>query len=295
MSLRLVNGSFRVAGSALEGDRLRFAPEDPAALRGLGLPVRLGPRGTVVLRLQGVDTLEGHYLPPGARTAWRQAGDLVTATGASVLATLGFRRAEQDGSGLVTASVPELAVGYVLAGSVDRHGRLVGFAFPGRHRGRARDLAATTLDVRGLRDSLNWVLLRQGLAFPAFYSLLRPDLRAELAAAAEHARSRDRGVWPRDLTHRGVRTADHALLRSGTVMHPKLFRRLADYLELDAVPGQQPDAVSLAGFVDYLRARGDEVLTLPEGRRTGLDTVMEVRRNVLRVTVPVERLLFRER
>lgn len=289
--MHLVNGSFRVMGAPLDGDRIRFYPDDPAAVRAVGSGLRVNSDGGVVVRLEGLDALEGHYVPPGGRTVWRQAGDLVSATGSSLLTALGFRRAEPDGTGVVTASVPEQVRGHVLTRSVDCHGRVVGFAFPGRRRGRAQDLARVTLGVKGLRDSVNWVLLRQGLAFPAFYSRLYPQLRTELAAAAGHARDRDRGVWPRDVTRSGLRIAGRDQLRSGNVMAPKLFRRLSGYLELET----STDGVSLAAFVAYLRARADELFTIPDGRTTQLDGVVEVRRNVVRLTIPPELIVFRER
>ncbi len=289
--LRLVNGTFRITGSASEGDRVRFYPDDPDALRAAGFAVRANSRGGIRLRLEGVDALESHYVPRGGRTGWHQAGDLCAAASASLLTALGFRRVEQDDSGVVRSSVPEQVPGYALTRFADAHGRLVGFAFAGRRRGRAGDGRPIHLDIKGLRDSVNWVLLRQGLGYPAFYTRLYPDLRAELTAAAEHARENDRGVWRRDLTEAGLRITDLDQLRSGTVLYPKVFRRLVDYLDLEGCG----DGINLNGFPDYLQARGDELFTIPDGHVTHLDSLIEVRRNVLRMTVPVASIVFRER
>lgn len=289
--LRLVNGTFRIAGAASEGDRVRFYPNDPDVLRAAGLAVRANSRGGVLLRLDGVDTLENHYVPRGGRVSWRQAGDLCAAASASLLTALGFRRIEQDDTGVVLSSVPEQVPGYVLSRFADAHGRLVGFAFPGRRRGRPADGKPIHLDVKGVRDSVNWVLLRQGLGYPAFYGRLYPDLRAELTAASAHAREKDRGVWRRDLTQTGLRVTDRDQIRTGTVLYPKVFRRLVDYLELEG----SGNGMNLGGFPDYLQVRGDELFTIPNGHVTHLDSLVEVRRNVLRVTVPVACIIFRER
>jgi hypothetical protein len=167
---------------------------------------------------------------------------------------------------------------------------LVGFAFPARRRGPVTDLAALGLDVAGLRDSVNWMLLRQGLGYPVAYSALAPDLRAEVFAAAEHARDQQRGIWPRDVTQAGVRLERREQLRKQFLLFPKLFRRLADYLELSGDEG-----VDLFSFPDYLAARGERVLILPQGRVTGFDTVVEVRQQQLRLGVPVQHLVFFER
>lgn len=291
MPLLLVNGTFRIAGAAPEGDRIRFYPDDRDAFRRAGWAVRTNSRGGARLRLDGIDALESQYVPAGAHTTWRQAGDLSAAASASLLTALGFGRVERDDAGVVTASQPEQVTGHVLTRFADSRGRLVGFAFPGRRRGRSRDLAEVTLDVKGLRDSVNWMLLRQGLAYPAFYTRLYPDLRAELSAAAEHAARRDRGVWPRDVTLTGLRITGPEQLRSGIVMYPKLFRRLADYLDLEGTAG----GTSLGGFTDYLRARDDELLIIPDGHVTHLDGVVELKRNVVRMTVPMHLIVFRER
>jgi hypothetical protein len=77
---------------------------------------------------------------------------------------------------------------------------------------------------------------------------------------------------------------DHAVLL------PKLFRRLADYLQLnDGDP-------SLGGFPDYLEQRDDRLLILSTGQWTGFDTVVDVTNgNTVRVTHGPEDLVFDEK
>jgi hypothetical protein len=125
--------------------------------------------------------------------------------------------------------------------------------------------------------------------YPTFYSLLYPDLRAAMADAAVAARKESAGVWARDVTNTGLTLRSRDQLRDEVVLLPKLFRRLADYLALDDMGG-----VSLAGFSDYLDIRDDRLFTVPDGHATELHTLVEVRRQTVRLTVEPERIVFRE-
>lgn len=287
MPLILINGTYRVIGSAPDGDSVRFYPDDPHAFSTSGLRVRTNSSGGAHLRLDGMEALELRYVPRGSSTAWHQPAELAEAASAALLAALGFQTIERGPDGMVTASVPAAAPGHIVTRTADAYGRAVAFAFPSRRRAPAVDLARVHLDVTCLRDSANWMLLRQGLAFPTYYATLFPDLRAELTAAADHACARQRGVWPHDVTATGFRLTSREQLRDDVVVLPKLFRRLADYLELE-----DPDSVSLAGFPAYLTARADRLVTIPDGHATELDTLVEVRRQGVQLTVPSERVIF---
>jgi hypothetical protein len=72
------------------------------------------------------------------------------------------------------------------------------------------------------------------------------------------------------------------------VILPKLFRRLVDYFALN------DDDPSLAGFPDYLAQRNDRVFILTTGHYTGFDYVVEVEKQVVRLTTAPENLVFQE-
>lgn len=289
MSAWLINGTYRVTGGVPSGDSVRFYPDDPHAFSSLGIGVRTNAAGGARLRLAGIDALEISYTPRGSATSWHQPAEL-GAAGAIALATaLGFDDVVRADGGAVITGVPEAAPGHVLALGADVHGRLVGFAYPARRRG-APDLSSVSLDGAGVRDSVNWMLVRQGLAYPMGFGRLSPEMRVELFAAAAHARGQQRGVWPHDATHGGFRLTDREQLQDDVVLLPRLFRRLADYLDLEG-----PAGVSLSGFPAYLAARTDRLVILPEGRVTGFQAVVEVRQQQVRLTVPLEHLVFLDR
>jgi hypothetical protein len=70
---------------------------------------------------------------------------------------------------------------------------------------------------------------------------------------------------------------------------PKLFRRLADYYALN---NNDP---SLVGFPAYLAQRDDRVTILPSGQWTGLDSIVTVTGQTVRLTTPPQQLVFDER
>lgn len=285
----LINGTYRIVGASPDGDSVRFYPDDPEAFKKTGLPVRTNARGAAQLRLDGIDALELHYTPQNGSRVWHQEPVLAAAAASSLLTSLGFTEVERDDGGVVTRSVPDAAPGHILTGAADSHGRAVALAFAARRRGPAPDLSQVVPDVRALQNSANWAMLRQGVAFPTFYTMLDASLREEFVAATAHARSQQRGVWPRDLTESGFEVRSGEQL-SRQVVLPKLFRRLADYLTLSG-----PDEVNLAGFRDYLAARADRLITIPDGNVTYLDSLVEVVGPRVRLTVPPERIVFFER
>jgi len=126
-----------------------------------------------------------------------------------------------------------------------------------------------------------------GLAYPTFYLNLFPDLRGDLAKQAEQSRPKT-GLWALDRTQKGVEVGSLATLTDDAVVLPKLFRRLVDYLTLN---DDDPD---LAGFPAYLAQRDDRVFILSTGHYTGFDYVVEVKKQVVRLTTAPEDLVFQE-
>ena len=70
---------------------------------------------------------------------------------------------------------------------------------------------------------------------------------------------------------------------------PKLFRRLAEYLN------DSNGAVSLSGFKPFLAAHGDDTLyTVPTGQHTSIDTLIDITRRTIKLTIPPEQIVFIE-
>ncbi len=266
MSYKLIRGEFHIfyphdsrRGPEPDGDTLKFLPDNPALVEDLHRPGSVGPRfngaGMINLRFEGVDALETHF------DGTHQNLDWASAARDAVLDRVGFGAIEfwDDLPYKVRRVEHHPRRGYILANTLDGHGRIVAFVFVGDPR--SVDGGDVWLEVKHIEDSLNFMLLEQGLVYAAFYTTLPPDLKIRLAELTVVAREQNLGLWPHAVAtvDRGTEIADLDKLQQ-LVVWPKLFRRLARYFGAGHL--------GLGGFDAWLRAdpidRDDRVL-LPDG------------------------------
>jgi hypothetical protein len=171
--------------------------------------------------------------------------------------------------------------GYILSRAVEEYGRPVAFVYTGTSP--EEDGSEIFLDADRVRQSLNHRALEEGLAYPTYYKGLFHDLREALTKAVSHAREAQLGVWAEDRTNAGFEVEGLRSITDEHVVLPKLFRRLAEYLEVGG---------SVAGFEEFLEARDEEVIVISTVHPTHFDTVVEVEGNTVRMTEPPENLLF---
>jgi hypothetical protein len=209
---------------------------------------------------------------------------------AALLDLLGFSDVVRDQRETVTAATPTARPGAILTRFADRYGRAVAMVFADGQQPTGNDGTPVFLNTVELRTSVNYQLLEAGWAHPTFYSRLYHDLRDALAEAARTSRDAGRGVWADDSTNAGFELQSRDQLTAEVILLPKLFRRLADYLALDDTGG-----VDLGGFAAFLAARPDRLFTVPDGQATHLNTFVEVRGHLLRLTRRPEQLVFFER
>ncbi|MBD0741823.1 nuclease [Streptomyces sp. CBMA152] len=288
MGMLVIEGTYRVTGARPDGDSVRFYPADPTQWDLVPGPhrVRRNATGGAQLRLDGIDSLETHYIPAHGRELHqpppfpKQAADALTTW-------LGFTHVERDAHGTVTASEPTQVPGYFLTRGADLHGRCVALAGRGAAPGPSGQ--PHFVDAALLQQTANLAQLADGLAYPTYYTKLYVELRAAMTTAVQEARTAAKGLWPVDLTATGAKIDGLASLTDSAVVLPKLFRRLADYLVLGA------GDPSLAGFRAFLDQRADRVLIVSKGQFTTLSTVVEVTDQTVRMTEPPENLVFDER
>jgi hypothetical protein len=286
MPMLCLAGTFRILGTEPDGDSIRFYPNDVAQWSLVGGPrsVRTNAGGGAQLRLDAIDALETHYAPPGGMRV-HQPLALAREAAAELLRWLGFRDVQRDIEKIVAAEPAELP-GFLLTRAADLYGRCV--ALIGRGDAPATSGTQIRVNVALLRRTANFRLISAGLAYPTYYFNLFPDLRRALTAEVQRARG-GRGLWPQDRTEKGVDVAGLDTLTDSAAILPKLFRRLVDYVDLNAGDS------SLGGFPSYLAQRDDRVLVLPEGDFTGFDTVVRVDGQRVRLTTAPENLVFQER
>jgi hypothetical protein len=199
---------------------------------------------------------------------------------------LGFSNVARGQDETVASSTPDAVTGYILTRSADLYGRCISLV--GRGNPPHDDGSSVFVDVDALRTSANHHLISQGLVYPTYYRALFPDLRNELTAAAKQARDGGLGVWASDATTSGFDVTGLEVLQDDIVIVPKLFRRLVDYQHL----GDD----SMAGFPAFLDQAADKFFILSTGHSTtGLDAVVEVTGDEVKMTRPIEDLVFDEK
>jgi endonuclease YncB( thermonuclease family) len=301
MPFTLIAGSFRllnqtaagnIAGFQPDGDSIHFKADNLALMQGLkqiGQPLRPTNIGSVNLRLEGIDALELHY-NAGSGGETRQPAPLAEAARNLLTQTLGLDPVQYvppKGLAVKPPAPNDGARGYILSRSLETHGRPVSFVFSGAPP--AADGAAVNLDPVWLRQSFNYKVLLQGLAYPLFYDTLFGELRAAMARAVRYARGNQRGVWPADLSRTGLTATAIADLEANGVIFPKLFRRLANYF----AAGHN----DLSQFLRSGELGGEQVLDLNVNSPmsvnfTHFDNMLQVNGNTVSLRQDPETMVF---
>lgn len=277
MPFSLIKGTFHVVGYSPDGDSIRFQAVDKANWAKLeGPPAKLNGRDHAQLRLEAIDTLETHFRNT------HQPLELALAALNALMDDLGIENLMWNASHTMVTSASDAVEGYILSRQVERNNRPVAFAFAGE--APEADGASVELLPERLRQSVNYQQVASGMAYPTYYTGLFSDLRAEFTAAAQNARQAGLGVWQRDATTTGFEVHGIQTIEADVVILPKLFRRLAEYLE--------GGGVSMDGFRDFLKAKNEPVIIIPAAHATHFDNIIKVNGQGLRMTVPPEDVMF---
>jgi hypothetical protein len=227
------------------------------------------------LRFEAIDTLETHYQDT------HQPLELAIGALEHLLEGLNITDVEWNETRTRVTAANDGTKGYILSRAVEKNGRPVAFVYTGTPP--EKDGSEIFLDADRMRESMNHRALEEGVAYPTYYEGLFHDLRAALTEAVGRAREAERGVWAEDRTNAGFEVESLQSITNEHVILPKLFRRLAEYLEAGG---------SVAGFEEFLVAKGEEVIVISTVHTTHFDTVVEVEGDTVRMTEPPENLIF---
>ncbi len=276
MPFSLIRGTFHVKGYSPDGDSIRFKADDETNWDLLdGPPPKLNARKHAQLRLEAIDTLETHF-----GTAHQPLALAKDAT-AHLMGRLGITGVAWNANMTTVTAANDDVAGYILAREVEKNRRPVAFAFSGVP-GEA-DGASVVLDAARVLASANAEMLRSGFAYPTYYSGLFPDLRVALSGETAAARAGEKGVWAEDVTTEGFDVPDRDAIINDHVILPKLFRRLADYLQ---------GGGSGAGFKVWLATLQEKILIISTAHATHFDTIIEETGTTIRMTEPPENVMF---
>lgn len=237
---------------------------DPSATLQLSRPPAAAAPETCVVRLEGLEALEVSYRGNG------QASPFAQGARDQLMEALGPWRTQTGSSELQ-------ARGYLLSRNVDSRGRIIAFCFAGAPP--IPDGERLFVTAEHVKASVNAKLLREGLAYASFYDSLPAELRTVLAQSSRSARGYNLGLWPHAVATTARKTKIPNLRSlSGSILFPKLFRRLVEYFEL----GHD----GLEGFETWLCANPhrNELLILPNQEIGHLHQVLQVEGGALRMT-----------
>ena len=278
MPFFVIKGTFHVKGYSPDGDSVRFkAANDDNWAKLSGPAAELNGNDHAQLRFEAIDTLETHYRDT------HQPLELATEALERLLDGLGITGVEWNETRTRITRANDGTKGYIVSRAVEENGRPVSFVYTGTPP--EDDGSQIFLDADRVRQSLNYRALEEGMAYPTYYKGLFPDLRDALTEAVSRAREEPRGVWAEDYTTEGFEVETLESITEEYVILPKLFRRLAEYLE---------GGGSVAGFKEFLDAKDEEIIVISTVHPTHFDTVVEVDGNTVRMTEPPENLIFGE-
>jgi endonuclease YncB( thermonuclease family) len=276
MPFHLFKGTFHVKDYSPDGDTIRFDPDDESLLSRLdGPPAKFNARRHIPLRLEGIDTLETHF------AGLKQPPPLADDATDFLLNTVGITNVVWSNERRSVRSADDGVRGHIMARGTDKYKRVIAFAFP--DEADDADGAEIFLDADRLTASANFKLAESGMAYPTYYWGLFADLRDALTEAADAARAARRGVYAVDKTNEGFEVSALSTVTDEVVMMPKLFRRLATYIE---------DTGGVAGFKQALEASAEPVLDLRENNFTHFDTFVEQQGSALKLTRRPEEFVF---
>ena len=270
MPFTVIKGTFVPAAGVPDGDTVRFRPHDTSPLFGLKRRGRL-PRinknnGTISLRYEGIDAVEKDAIEPHASDATNINLEL-----------LGLQAPDAEGPG------------FIMASQVGPNGRPICFVFKGDI-----DVPDGTedffLEVDLMKTSVNYQLVEVGQVYPLFYDTLYHDLREAIAQASVKARTNGLGMWPDDATNSGVTWGGAASLAGLPPIYPKLWRRLEKYTQNRDF---KHESDKLDAFKEFLVTSNDGIVILSLAKFVGMQYIVEVEGNVVRIPHEVEDLVFR--
>ena len=276
MPYTVIQGTFHVQGYSPDGDSVRFKAQNEANWAKLsGSPVSLNGRRHAQLRLEAIDTLETHFRNT------HQPLTLATRAVDFLLNGLGITGVQWDTLRTIVTAANDGTEGYIISRNVEPNRRPVVFVYAGTPV--EPDGEEIFLDSDRVRKSLNYQSLENGLAYPTYYKGLFYDLRSTLTEAVKIARQAQREIWAVDRTSKGLQVQGVFSISEQHVILPKLFRRLAEYLE-----GGGP----VAGFQEFLAARQEGVYIISKAHYTHFDNVIKVSGDTVRMTERPENLIF---
>jgi len=272
---KVIAGKFHIKGFQPDGDSIRFQATNQANWDFFTWKTA-SDKATKKkqLRVEAIDALETHY------QGYHQPRAFALAALEALLEMLRIDTVTYSLSLTQVVAANDGKAGFIASASVDPFGRPVSYVFP--KDANLTDGAVMDSSELPIDDSVNFQLAREGLVYPTFYTSTDRVFAEKIRAVVARARATKRGIWSID------RTSDFTLLDIRTLQEdnlvmPKLFRRLIGFYE------RYSDFDQLEG---YMKKQRDNLVLWDGTKKESLADLMTFEGRRLRMTTPVEDILF---
>jgi len=280
MAFRVIQGTFHVVGYSPDGDSVRFKAQNEANWALLeGRAVKLNKQKHAQLRIEAIDTLETHYNNQHQPLQFADAATL------QLFALLGIKNVVWNAAHSKVTAAKDGTSGFIITRTTEENGRPVAFVFGPEQT--LTDGQEIFIDPKLAKKSVNYLMLKAGLAFPTFYDGLFYDLREAFAAQTAKARKKKRGLWAVDVSNVFTQISGLVDVTETHVLLPKLFRRIVAFL------AENGGVFDPAKFIADLKKGNERVLVLNKLHFTHFDNLVETDADgKIRLTELPEELVF---
>ena len=269
--IKIIKGTFHVKGYQPDGDSIRFkADRDSNWTFFPGADAEKKKQ----LRIEAIDALETHY------NGYHQPMPFAIAALEKLLSLLGITNVKYSLSVTTIVAANDGKPGFIASTGMDNYKRPISFLFPAN--APLTDGAVIDISQLPLEQSINYLLLREGLVYPTFYTTTELSVVDKFRIATQRARIGGRGLWAID------RTPDFTIWDTRTIQDevlilPKLFRRLVGFFD------RYQDFAELSG---YMVKQQDSLQLVDDPKPRSLASLMSIRGRRLKLKTPVEDILF---
>ena len=272
---KVIKGHYHVRRYAPDGDSIRFKAEDHTNWDFFTWENSSEKaKAKKQLRLEVIDALETHY------QGFRQPHAFAIAALETLLSILGITGIKYNIAVTRIIEANDEKPGYIVSSTVDTFNRPVSFAF-GNIDG-LNDGATIQGDEIPIERSINYIIARDGLAYPTYYSGIEDSIREKFTKVIEDARMNRRGIWAIDRTH-GFTLGDKDTIQSDIIIMPKLFRRLVSFFL---------NRVDYDDFMNFMKDNPDPVQKVSDGTKTNLHELIVNEGRFYKLEVRPEMLIF---
>lgn len=253
---KIIKGTFHVKGYSPDGDSIRFQAENHSHWDFLKWSKASSKkRKKKQLRIEAIDALETHY------ENTRQPNAFAIAALERMLELIGISDLKYNLLVTKITSAVDGIPGFIATSSVDIFGRPICYVFP--QKTDLEDGLELTADLLPIKKSINYLLIKEGIVYPTFYTTTEPTVVAILKHTIKYSRRSRRGIWAIDrsmgFTLRNIKT-----IQEDVIILPKLFRRFVSFFKHRS---------DIDTFMEFLADNADPIL-LDDGTVTDLRDII---------------------